>query len=92
MYTYKALFGLSPDYVVDMLTIYHPRRPLRSSTKSLLERPVTATATYGNRYFSASAPAIWNELPDTVKNADSLTLFKKALKTHYFQRAYECVD
>ena len=34
--------------------------------------------------FSTAAPSVWNSLPTSVLNCDSLTLFKAKLKTHLF--------
>jgi len=35
-----------------------------------------------------SAPAVWNSLPKTVVNSDSVTVFKSRLKTFLFPRAF----
>ena len=37
--TYKALNGLSPDYIKDLLRYNDSRRTLRSSNKRLLDEP-----------------------------------------------------
>ena len=34
--------------------------------------------------FSVSAPELWNKLPLSVKNADSVELFKCKLKSYLF--------
>ena len=34
------------------------------------------------------APAVWNSLPKSVVNSDSLTVFKSQLKTFLFSRAF----
>ena len=57
---YKAIHGLAPEYIADMLTIHHPVRQLRSSTAggvSLTPPPVRVikTASYGDRVFSTAA-------------------------------------
>ena len=44
-------------------------------------RPKFTRTNYGDRAFSASAPAIWNELPADFNFSDSLTT--------YFQKAIE---
>ena len=45
---------------------------------------------YGDRRFSVAAPRLWNALPESVKNAPSIVVFKKLLKTHLFRSAYGC--
>ena len=37
---------------------------------------------FGKRSFNTAAPSVWNSLPTSVLNCDSLTLFKARLKTH----------
>ena len=88
LYTYKALHGLAPSYLAELIQRYCPTRSLRSESKSLLVVPKTLTFTYGSRCFSQSAATLWNPLPDHVKDAKSLSQFKSNLKTHLFKKAY----
>ena len=39
---------------------------------------------YGERSFSSVAPKLWNALPVTIRDAKSLDVFKRSLKTHFF--------
>jgi len=61
---------------------------LRSSTRPLLQAPRTRAA-YGSRAFSSAVPAIWNNLPISVIEANSLPAFRRRLKTHLFTVAFE---
>ena len=70
--TYKSLKGLAPYYLRSLLSSYAPKRMLRSSAKNLLQTPIARTKAYGERSFSVAAPKLWNSLPDTIKNIDSL--------------------
>ena len=88
LYTFKSLHGTSPSYLCELVEKHHPRRQLRSATKSLLIVPKTRTKTYGDRSFRKAAPTLWNNLPEKIKATDSLPLFKKLLKTHLFKTAY----
>ena len=81
--TYKALHGLAPDYISDLIAEYKPTRTLRSGKKHLL-KPVRTSTAYGRRSFAAAAPKLWNELPLTIKCANSINEFKSLLKTHLF--------
>ncbi len=86
---YKAVNGLAPSYVSDMLTIHHPVRNLRStSTECVLLKPPSTrsirTSTYGDRAFSSAAPKLWNELPENIRSAKTVDRFKSLLKTHLF--------
>ena len=67
---------------------YHPPRSLHSSSKSLLTVPTMNSVPYGERAFSFCAPTVWNTLPDSLKNAASLSSFKSALKTFLFRKFY----
>lgn len=88
LYTFKALNGLAPQYICDLVEEYRPTRTLRSSTQSLLVVPSCRTATYGSRSFIVSAPTLWNSLPNELKAVQTLATFKKCLKTYLFRRAY----
>ena len=35
--------------------------------------------------FSVQGPVLWNRLPHDIKTANSVNIFKKKLKTHFFR-------
>ncbi len=86
--TYKALNGLAPQYLSELLSHYSPSRPLRSQNSGHLIIPRISKSTAGGRSFSYLAPKLWNNLPNTVREADTLCQFKSRLKTHLFNLAY----
>ena len=79
-----TLKGLAPDYLLDLLDLYVPTRILRSGSKHLLRVPRIRTNYYGGRAFSSCAPKHWNQLPSYIKQAASVDIFKKELKTFLF--------
>ena len=84
-HTYKALHGESPAYIRHMLQVYVPRRTLRSQNDTVpLVVPRCHTVTYGDRCFVTAAPKLWNALPAGIKDCNTLSSFKKLLKTHLF--------
>uniref|UniRef100_A0A3B3DKG4 Reverse transcriptase domain-containing protein n=1 Tax=Oryzias melastigma TaxID=30732 RepID=A0A3B3DKG4_ORYME len=85
---YKALNGLAPKYMTDLLTQYVPARPLRSSGSGLLSVPRVRTK-HGEAAFSFYAPQIWNRLPENIRSAETLSVFKSRLKTHLFSVAFD---
>lgn len=85
--TFKALHGLTPDYVSDMLAPYTTIRPLRSSNTALLQTAPYST-THGKRAFSVAAPILWNALPEEIRQCDSYETFKSKLKTLLFNQFY----
>ena len=82
--TYKILNGQSPSYLTSLISSYKPVRSLRSSDHLLLRVPNVMTATYGQRTFSYCAPKLWNSLPKSLKESETVTIFKKKLKTFLF--------
>ena len=91
MLYFKALHGLASIYIKDLLKNFHPPRDLtcRSSNKNLLVVSVFKTNSYGRRAFSVVAPLPWNSrLPQHTRDAGSLDIFKRRLKTALFTRAF----
>ena len=86
--TFNALRGTGPRYLRELVARYQPVRSLRSEAKNLLKVPVSRTRSYGSRTFAAAAAALWNELPDRLRDADDVEHFKRDLKTHIFRCAF----
>ena len=87
--TYKSKAGLSPTYLSDLLYEYVPSRTLRSSSQSLLQLPRRIPSkSYGQRSLSYAAPSLWNNLPQQVRTANNVNIFKSRLKTHLFNAVY----
>ena len=79
LFTYKALHGLGPDYLANLLTFYKPVRTLRSSRSINLFVPRSRTSTYGDRSFACVSPRLWNKLPDFIRYSETLDSFKTRL-------------
>ena len=86
--TCKTLHGLAPSYIKDLVQSYLPARDLRSSKKNLLVVPVFNINSYGRRAFSVASPLLWNSLPQHIRDAGSLDIFKRQLKTVLFRRDF----
>lgn len=87
---YQSLYDpLYPSYMKDMLTPYIPSRSLRSSQMNQLRKPIPKLKHYGERAFTFVGPDLWNSLPEDLKSAQSLQIFKNKLKTYLFKMAYE---
>ena len=85
--TFKALNGLAPAYIQDLLIVRTPSSySLRNDNKNLLVVPRTRTTSYGDRSFSAAAPVLWNSLPDDMRVIDELSVFKRKLKSYLFDK------
>ncbi len=70
-----------------MLTEYKPNRSLRSVGSSQLEIPRVHTK-QGESAFSYYAARSWNQLPEEIRCAKTLSTFKSRLKTHLFSCAF----
>ena len=82
--TYKAMNGQAPTYITDsVLSFYRPARPLCSSTQNMLRNPRYNLKNYGGRSFAVAVPRLWNALPLTVKNSNSVDIFYVKLGEDY---------
>ena len=90
---FKALNGQAPSYILELLTFKsnsHSHNLRSSNDTLLLKMPTYKTkVTLGDRAFSCAAPRIWNNLPLTIRNSQSVTSFKTKLKTHLFVQAFQ---
>ena len=85
--TFKVLANSSPKYLSDILVKYQPKRVLRSQSNNLLVEYKT-NSKYGKCVFRNCAPSLWNSLPQDMRNVQSLSVFKRKLKTLLFIQAY----
>ena len=86
---FKALNGLSPSYLSDLLLTYKPSRTLRSSDRGLLLIPKVRTKTHGEAAFCHYGPRLWNSLPEDLRAAANVDIFKSKVKTHLFSLAFD---
>ena len=81
--TYKSLNNLAPEYLGELLHSWNLR-----SSDMLLRPSLDPRSRYGKRTFACAAAALWNLLPTSIRCAESVDIFKKALKTHFFNEHY----
>jgi len=67
-----------------------PRRSLRSvgTNRLVLVVPTSRLSTVGSRAFSVAGPQTWNDLPEDVTSAESLTTFRRLYKTRLFRKSF----
>ena len=94
--TFKALRFHLPRYIFDLLAPQTVEGDfiLRSADDPfrLLEPRAPGERSFADRSFSYVAPRIYNRLPITIKRLESVDCFKKHLKTHLFNRAYDLTN
>ena len=82
--TYKALFMGTPSYLSDLLHFEKYQQTLRSESTKLLHPGPRSKRNYGHSSFVVAAPRLWNKLPLEIREAKSVTIFRKKIKTHLF--------
>ena len=79
-----------PDYMINIVSLVSDdpgRRRLRSAASTDYHVPRTR-AKLGDRAFSIAGPTTWNNLPQSVRSADSLDSFKLKLKFYLFNLCF----
>jgi len=80
---YRCLHGTAPVYLAESLLRtpnVDTRRRQRSADSAVLVVPSTRRSTIGDRAFPVTSACAWNSLPSSVRNAPSLTTFRRELK------------
>ncbi|CAM4660941.1 unnamed protein product [Leuciscus chuanchicus] len=81
---YRTITGSAPSYFHSLLQVYIPTRHLRSVNERRLVVPSQKATKSLSSTFSFTVPCWWNALPTLIRNAESLTTFKRQLKTNLF--------
>ncbi len=85
MFAYRTTSGSSaPLYLNSLLQTYMPSRSLRSASERRITVPSQRATESLSLTFSLTIPIWWNDLPNSIRAAESLPIFKKWLKTHLF--------
>jgi len=85
--TFNARTSASPHYLSSLINNYQPSRSLRSSNRHLLDVP-RSKSVFSSRGFRIAGPQIWNSLPDSVRQSETIGVFRSKLKTSLFQSAF----
>ena len=83
--TFKALHSQTPQYICESLNWYTPSRPLRSASTTSLVPNRNRTVRYCRRLLDTSAAALWNTMPEELRNAVNVVHFKRLLKRHFMR-------
>ena len=72
--TFKAIHGLSPPYISELITVKPTSTyGLRSKNSTLLLPPTQKMLpTLGTRSFAAAVAALWSKLPADIRNVASI--------------------
>ncbi len=80
MFAYRTTSGSAPLYLNSLLQTYMPSRSLRSASKRRITVPSQRGTKSLSQTFSLTVPIWWNDLPNSIRAAESLPIFKKRLK------------
>ena len=69
---YRCLHQMAPAYLSELITPYTPARSLRSADSNLITTNRYRGEGCGRRRFYECGPILWNKLPSSVENADSI--------------------
>ena len=94
--TFRALKYSQPLYIRELLSLA-PVEPVMSLQSSddpyhLCEPRAVGESNFANCSFSYVAPRLYNKLPLSLKQIESVDTFKKQLKSFFFSRAYDFSD
>ena len=74
-------------YLSNLLQHHKTTRSMCSSSSHYLSVP-HHNLKFGSRAFRSSTPRVWNLLPVSIRELQSLPTFRRQLKTFYFQSSY----
>ncbi len=84
MFAYKTTTGSAPLYPNSLLQTYVPSRNLRSASERYFVSSQRGTKSL-SQTSKLNVPSWLNDLPNSIRAAESLAIFKNRLKTHLFQ-------
>ena len=91
---YRSLNGTAPSYLtadLRRLSDMPSRRRLRSSLTHQLDVRQSQCATVGDRAFATAGARLWNSLPADIVACDTLSQFRRELKTFLFRQSYPSI-
>jgi len=82
---FKSVKGQAPDYLNELITFNNDSGCRRRSLHIVNPRMQC-------RAFQSAAPVLWNLLPHSIRDSDTVTIFKSRLKTHLFKRSFNIAE
>ena len=87
LYVYKCLNNCGPIYLANSL-IKKSLPSIGPVTRSAMDTTLLVVPSrkkhVGDKSFSVAGPSLWNTLPRNIREAKTVTSFKKLLKSHLF--------
>ncbi len=89
MFAYKTTTGSVPLYLNSLLQTYVPSRSLHSASEQHIIVPSQRGTKSLSLTFTLTVPSLWNELPNSIRAAESLAIFKKTAKNTSLQSLFD---
>ena len=89
---FKCLHDMAPKYLENLLSINNREgiaRNLRSNEAVILIVPYVKNKTFAACSLRVQGTILWNRLPASLRNQETLENFKTGLKTHLFNVCYD---
>ena len=84
---YPCLTDISPNFVKNIFTVGDQPYDLRGGSKII--QPLVNIKTFGWKTFGYEGARIWNKLPETLKNAADVNVFKNSIN-HWSGLTCQC--
>ena len=85
---YKTFHTNQPVYLRKLLSLSEKQRARASGTRELIRPRCPKTEACFYVFRAVVAPYLWNSLPAEVRTAETYSIFRKKLKTHFFASCY----
>ena len=84
---FKTLNNINPAFMNEVFELRKTNSAVRNQYKLNLEVPIINQVTFGTKSIRYLGPKIWNSLPFHIKSSESLTTFKRIIKTELWPHA-----
>ena len=89
LFVFKSIQKCLPMYICNLVKLCEYSYSLRSSCQFKLHVPrCKSSNTFGERAFMVAGPQLWNQLPGHIRCQDTMSGFKRQLKTFLFNKAF----
>ena len=89
---YKCINNIAPEYLKCLIQLREVKR--RASRLDddffMLKVPPKSNFSRTEAAFCYAGPKVWNNLPFNIRSISEVGSFKSALKTYFFNLAFEC--
>ena len=82
----KCTSQTAPECLSELVIPYKSIHELRSASDFPLDPTWSKDVAFGDRAFSIARHSVWNTIPPHIRRSSSVAIFKKSLKTYFFNQ------